>query len=40
MRSGALDAHQLQQVVRKVLGRWISRELRRRPMVIPMIVMV
>ncbi|MDR3202552.1 MAG: ribonuclease J [Bifidobacteriaceae bacterium] len=37
---GAEDAHQLQQVMRKVLGRWLSHRLRRRPMVIPVIVEV
>jgi ribonuclease J len=38
MEQGARDTHQLQQVTRRVAGRWISRRLRRRPMVIPVIV--
>lgn len=32
------DTHQLQQVVRRVLGRWVSNRLRRRPMIIPVVV--
>ncbi|MCL1898841.1 MAG: ribonuclease J [Micrococcales bacterium] len=40
MRTGAVDNHQLQQVIRRVLGRWISSTLRRRPMIIPMIMQV
>ncbi|MDR2348127.1 MAG: ribonuclease J [Bifidobacteriaceae bacterium] len=38
MDQGAHDTHQLQQVMRRVAGRWISRQLRRRPMIIPVIV--
>ncbi|MDR1394283.1 MAG: ribonuclease J [Bifidobacteriaceae bacterium] len=38
MDQGARDTHQLQQVVRKVAGRWISKRLRRRPMIIPVVV--
>jgi ribonuclease J len=38
MDQGAHDTRQLQQVVRRVAGRWISRRLRRRPMIIPVIV--
>ncbi len=37
-RSGAVDTHQLQQVVRRVVGRWASNRLRRRPMIIPVVV--
>jgi len=40
MRTGATDPHGLQQVIRKTLGRWISKTLRRRPMIIPMVVQV
>ena len=29
---------QLQQVVRRVVGRWVSNRLRRRPMIIPVVV--
>jgi ribonuclease J len=37
-RGGAVDTHQLQQVVRRVVGRWVSNRLRRRPMIIPVVV--
>ncbi len=35
---GVDDAHQLQQVVRRVVGRWVSRAHRRRPMIIPVVI--
>jgi ribonuclease J len=37
-RGGAVDTQQLQQVVRRVVGRWASNRLRRRPMIIPVVV--
>ncbi len=36
--SGNADTHQLQQVMRRVVGRWVSNRLRRRPMIIPVVV--
>nr|WP_309080511.1 ribonuclease J [Zhihengliuella sp.] len=30
--------HQLQQVVRRVIGAWIGRKLRRRPMIVPVVL--
>jgi ribonuclease J len=36
--SGAVDNHQLQQVVRRVVGRWVSESYRRRPMIIPLVL--
>jgi ribonuclease J len=36
--SGAVDNYQLQQVVRRVVGRWVSESYRRRPMIIPLVV--
>jgi ribonuclease J len=36
-RTGS-DTHQLQQVIRRVVGRWMSNRLRRRPMIIPVVV--
>ena len=30
--------HQLQQVVRRVVGTWVNRKLRRRPMIIPVVL--
>jgi ribonuclease J len=37
-REGVSDTHQLQQVVRRVVGRWAGNKLRRRPMIIPVVV--
>lgn len=36
--TGTVDAQQLQQVVRRVVGRWASNRLRRRPMIIPVVI--
>lgn len=35
---GTVDTHQLQQVVRRVVGRWVSARLGRRPMIIPVVI--
>jgi ribonuclease J len=32
---GVTDPHQLQQVVRRVVGRWVNETYRRRPMIVP-----
>ncbi|GAA4360594.1 ribonuclease J [Paeniglutamicibacter cryotolerans] len=32
--------HQLQQVVRRVIGAWVARKLRRRPMIVPVVLEV
>ena len=37
-REGIGDTLQLQQVVRRVVGRWAGTKLRRRPMIIPVVV--
>ncbi|MGN6333942.1 MAG: ribonuclease J [Motilibacteraceae bacterium] len=37
---GIGDAHQLQQIVRRVVGRWVNETYRRRPMIIPVVVEV
>ena len=37
---GVGDAHQLQQVVRRTVGRWVSSRHRRRPMIIPVVIEV
>jgi len=34
------DTFQLQQVVRRVVGRWVNEAYRRRPMIIPLVVEV
>jgi ribonuclease J len=38
IRDGTDDTYQLQQVVRRVVGRWVNRELHRRPMIIPVVI--
>lgn len=38
LRHGATDAHELQQLVRRRVGKWISGTHRRRPMIVPVIV--
>ncbi|MDO4784640.1 MAG: ribonuclease J [Propionibacteriaceae bacterium] len=38
MRDGTDDAYRLQQVMRRVIGRWVSNRFRRRPMIIPVVV--
>jgi ribonuclease J len=35
---GVGDSYQLQQVVRRVVGRWVNESYRRRPMIIPLVV--
>lgn len=35
---GVADTYQLQQVVRRIVGRWVSNSYRRRPMIIPVVV--
>lgn len=36
--SGNADTHQLQQVMRRTVGRWVATKLRRKPMIIPVVV--
>lgn len=36
--SGDADAKQLQQVIRRTVGRWLSTRLRRKPMIVPVVV--
>jgi ribonuclease J len=37
---GVSDPHQLRQLVRRTVGRWVSDNYRRRPMIIPVLVEV
>ena len=37
---GVDDPHRLQQVVRRVIGRWVSRTYRKRPMIVPVVIAV
>lgn len=36
--NGVSDPYQLQQVVRRTVGGWVGRRIRRRPMIIPIVV--
>ena len=38
LETGKADAYSLQQVMRRTLGRWIGRRLRRRPMIVPVVI--
>ncbi len=38
VKEGVTDSHQLQQTVRRVVGRWVNRAHRRRPMIIPVVI--
>ncbi|MGZ4460309.1 MAG: ribonuclease J [Nocardioidaceae bacterium] len=37
-RDGVDDSYQLQQTIRRVIGRWVSNKHRRRPMIIPVVL--
>jgi ribonuclease J len=37
---GISDAHQLTQLIRRIVGRWVNENYRRRPMIIPVLVEV
>ncbi len=37
---GMSDAHQLQQLIRRTVGRWVSDTYRRRPMILPVVIEV
>jgi ribonuclease J len=37
-QSGIRDAAQFQQVVRRVVGRWVNTQHRRRPMIVPIVI--
>ncbi|CAM3243988.1 ribonuclease J [Nocardioides dubius] len=38
LADGVKDTHQLQQQVRRVIGRWVANTHRRRPMIVPVVV--
>ncbi|MDN5570128.1 MAG: ribonuclease J [Propionibacteriaceae bacterium] len=38
LAEGADDTHQLQQVMRRRIGRWVSRTYRARPMIVPVVL--
>ena len=35
---GIADPHQLSQIVRRIVGRWVSDNYRRRPMIVPVVI--
>ena len=37
-REGGSDMHQLSQLVRRTVGRWVSGRFRRRPMIVPIVI--
>ncbi len=38
LRDGVTDVYQLQQVVRRITGRWVSSKHRRKPMIVPVVI--
>ncbi|MCL1801476.1 MAG: ribonuclease J, partial [Promicromonosporaceae bacterium] len=38
LSAGSHDSYQLQQVLRRVLGSWVARRLRRKPMIMPTVL--
>jgi ribonuclease J len=38
VREGGADIYQLQQTIRRIIGRWVSNKHRRRPMIIPVVI--
>jgi ribonuclease J len=40
MQDGVSDHHQLQQIVRRTVGRWVGTKLRRKAMIVPVVVVV
>ncbi|GAA2817015.1 ribonuclease J [Streptomyces showdoensis] len=39
-QDGVLEPHQLQQLIRRTVGKWVSDTYRRRPMILPVVVEV
>ncbi len=37
-QNGVRDQHSLQQTVRRTMGTWVNRRLRRRPMLVPLVI--
>ncbi len=37
---GVVEMHQLQQLIRRSVGKWVSDTYRRRPMILPVVVEV
>ena len=39
-QDGVVEPHQLQQLIRRSVGKWVSDTYRRRPMILPVVVEV
>ncbi|MGH3235423.1 MAG: hypothetical protein ACRDOH_19675, partial [Streptosporangiaceae bacterium] len=35
---GVTEAHQISQLARRIVGKWVSDNYRRRPMIIPVVI--
>ena len=40
MKEGTTDQHQLEQITRRTIGRWVGTKLRRKAMIVPVVVLV
>ncbi|NBO46417.1 MAG: ribonuclease J, partial [Actinobacteria bacterium] len=40
LRRGVTDRYELSQIVRRTLGSWVGKKLRRKPMIVPMVIEV
>ena len=40
LEDGTDDSHRLQQVCRRIVGRWVSKKYSRRPMIVPVVVTI
>lgn len=40
LADGVDDTHRLQQAVRRVMGRWVSKKYRSRPMIVPVVIAI
>jgi len=38
LRDGVTDTYQLQQLIRRTVGKWVNEQHRRRPMIVPVVV--
>ncbi len=38
LADGAEDTHELQQLMRRLIGRWVNKTYRRRPMIVPVVI--
>ena len=38
LADGVTDTHQLAQIVRRVVGKWVGDKHRRRPMIVPVVI--